>query len=308
MAERLRASPCNYVVTGASGWLGSATLAMLREALGGAFEARVTALGSRPAHPVEALLQWQPPVDQALIVFHYAFLTKDKVSGLSTQEFAERNAAISDKVRSWIDSGIVRGVVLPSSGAVYDHLLHKSRDPAAGLYGQLKYQDELDFAAACAAHDTRLIIPRVFNLSGPHINKFDSYALASFIQQVLRGQPIIIQSRRPVLRSYYFVGDLIELCLRLLFKQDTAATECFDAAGDEIVELGDLALRVATVLADHRPLATVRLPMLVDAVEDRYIGSRDQTSALESSLGFRPMPLDQQIALTSRYIQSVLQS
>lgn len=307
LAERLRASPCNYVVTGANGWLGSATLEMLRQALGDVFATRVTALGSRQAHPLQALLQWQPPHDQALIIFHYAFLTKDKVSGLSTQEFVERNAAISTKVRSWIDSGNVRGVVLPSSGAVYDHLLHKSRDPAAGLYGQLKYQDELDFAAVCATHDTRLIIPRVFNLSGPFINKFDSYALASFIQQVLRGQPITIQARRPVRRSYYFIGDLIELCLLLLFKQDTVATECFDAAGDEIVELSELALCVATVLADHMPVATARLPMLDGAVEDRYIGNRDQISALEGGLGLRPMPLDQQITLTSRYIQSVLQ-
>ena len=97
LTERLRASPCNYVVTGANGWLGSATLAMLRQALGDAFDARVTALGSRDAHRVQALMEWNTPVDQALIVFHYAFLTKDKVSGLSTQEFAERNAAISTK-------------------------------------------------------------------------------------------------------------------------------------------------------------------------------------------------------------------
>jgi nucleoside-diphosphate-sugar epimerase len=296
------------VVTGANGWLGSATLAMLRQALGDAFHARVTALGSRDAHRVPALMEWNTPVDQALIVFHYAFLTKDKVSGLSTQEFAERNAAISTKVRSWIDSGNVRGVVLPSSGAVYDHLLHKSRDLAAGLYGQLKYQDEIDFAAACAARETGLIIPRVFNLSGPYINKFDSYALASFIHQVLRGQPLTIHARRPVLRSYYFIGDLIELCLQLMFKQETAATECFDVAGDEVIELGELAQRVATVLADHKPQATTRMPMLKDAGEDCYIGNRDRIKGLENSFSMRPMPLDQQIALTSQYIQSVTQS
>lgn len=306
LAERLRASPCNYVVTGAGGWLGSATLAMLRQALGDTFDARVTALGSRQTHPVQALLEWQPPHGQRFIVFHYAFLTKDKVGGLSTQEFIERNAVISNKVRSWIDSDTVRGVMLPSSGAVYDHLLQKSRDPAADLYGQLKYQDEIDFNETCAAHDARLIIPRVFNLSGPHINKFDSYALASFIQQVLRGQPIIIQSRRPVLRSYYFVGDLIELCLRLLFKQDTATTECFDVAGDEIVELSELAQRVATLLAGHDSQASVRMPMLDDAVEDRYIGSRDRISKLENDLNLLAMPLGQQIVLTSRYIQNAL--
>jgi UDP-glucuronate decarboxylase len=306
LAEYLRASPCNYVVTGASGWLGSATLAMLRHALGEDFDARVTALGSRQAHPMKALLEWKPPDWQPLIIFHYAFLTKDKVSGLSTEEFIERNSAISQQVRSWISASNIKGVVLPSSGAVYEHLLQKSRDLAAGLYGQLKYQDEIDFTAACAAHDTSLIIARVFNLSGPYINKFDSYALASFIKQVLGGQPISIQARKPVLRSYYFIGDLVELCVQLLFSQSTAVTECFDVAGEEIIELGELAQRVVSVLADHASAPIQRMTMLDNAVEDRYIGNNQRIKELAINLGLHPMPLDQQIKTTSRYMQSVL--
>ncbi|WP_233252106.1 NAD(P)-dependent oxidoreductase [Limnohabitans sp. 2KL-17] len=303
---RLRAAQCNYVVTGANGWLGSATLAMLRQALGDAFDARVTALGSRHVHPVQALLQWQPPQGQALIVFHYAFLTKDKVNGISTSEYIERNAAISSKVRGWIDAGQVRGVVLPSSGAVYDHLLHKNRDPAAVLYGRLKYQDELDFTNTCAAYDTSVVIPRVFNLSGPYINKFDSYALASFIQQVLLGKPIAIQAQKPVIRSYYFIGDLIELCVQLLLNKVTPGTVCFDTAGGEIVELGELAQRVSSVLVEYKPQAVVRLPIQDDAVADRYVGNREQISALEKSLCMQLRSLDQQITLTARYMQSLL--
>jgi nucleoside-diphosphate-sugar epimerase len=186
-------------------------------------------------------------------------------------------------------------------------LLQKSRDPSAGLYGRLKYQDEIDFTATCAAHDVGLIIPRIFNLSGPYINKFDNYALASFIYQVLRNQPITIQARRPVLRSYYFIGDLIELSLQLLLNQATAGTACFDAAGEEIVELGELAERVTAVLVDHVPLATARALLVDDAVEDRYIGNRDRLRTLEDRFGMQPMPLNQQIILTSRYIKSLLQ-
>lgn len=315
LAESVRVSPCNYVVTGANGWLGSATLEMLRHALGEDFSTRVTALGSRHAqmnladgqvHPIEALREWKRPLGQPVIVFHYAFLTKDKVGGLSTQEYVARNEAISNTVRDWIGAGDVRGVVLPSSGAVYDHLHAKSRDPASGLYGQLKYKDELDFNAACEASATSLIIPRVFNLSGPCINKFHSYALASFIFQIHSGRPITINARRPVIRSYYFIGDMIELCLQLLFKQTTAAVKCFDVAGDEIIELGELAQRVATVLADHAPSSTKRLPMLDNAVEDRYLGNRNRIEELEIHMGLHPMTLDNQIRVTSRYIHSTL--
>jgi len=306
LSERLRASKCNYVVTGASGWLGSATLAMLRQALGDTFDARVTALGSRADHPVQALMQWQPPRHQALIVFHCAFLTKDKVGGLSSEEYAERNQAISSKVISWIDAGQVSGVVLPSSGAVYDHLLHKTRDQAASLYGRLKYRDELDFTNACAAHGAGLIIPRVFNLSGPYVNKFDCYALASFIQQILLGKSISIQAQMPVIRSYYFVGDLIELCTQLLLKQLTSGISCFDTAGGEVVELGELAQRISLVLADNKPQKILRPPLDTHAVPDRYVGKREQINAFEHTVGMKPMALDQQIALTARYMHSLL--
>jgi UDP-glucuronate decarboxylase len=315
LADSVRASSCNFVVTGASGWLGKATLDMLRQALGADFDTRVTALGSRQAqisfadgqiYPVKALLEWQLPLGQPAIVFHYAFLTKDKVGGMSTEEYVARNEAISSVVRAWIDSRNVRGVVMPSSGAVYDYLHAKSRDPAALLYGQIKYNDEIAFRAACEASSTGLIIPRVFNLSGPYINKFDNYALASFIFQILSARPLTIHARRPVLRSYYFIGDLIELCLQLLFKQTTAAIECFDVAGDEIVELGELAQRVATVLADRAPSPIQRLPMLDDAVEDRYIGNRKRIEELEMYLGIRPMALDEQISATSLYIESTM--
>lgn len=315
LADCVRTSSCNYVVTGANGWMGKATLEMLRQALGANFAARVTALGSRQTQtsladgqtfPVQALLEWQLPHGQPVIIFHYAFLTKDKVGSISTEEYVSRNEAISSTVRCWIKSGNVRGVVMPSAGAVYDYLLTKSRDPAALLYGRIKYNDEIAFSAACEASSTGLIIPRVFNLSGPYINKFDSYALASFIYQILIAHPVNIHARRPVIRSYYFIGDLIELCMRLLFKQTTAKTECFDVAGEEVVEVGELAQRVAAVLADRASTFVPRLPMLENAGEDRYVGNRDRIKELEICVGLRPKSLDAQIGATSLYIESTM--
>jgi nucleoside-diphosphate-sugar epimerase len=316
LAERLRSSPCHFVVTGASGWLGHATLAMLQQALGCNFERRVSALGSQSGQmklangctlPVFALRDWRLPEAQTVIVFHYAFLTKDKVSDLSLDDYVSRNNAISETVRTWVATGQVTGVVLPSSGAVYDHLHNKKRDPAAALYGQMKYQDETAFTEACAAVGTGLVIPRVFNLSGPYINKFDSYALASFVLQALGRQPVIIKARHPVIRSYYFIGDLIELCLQLLFRQSRVATECFDVAGAEIIELGELAKRVAKVLAGQRAQVPIqRLPIQDGAVEDRYLGSRDKILQLETPLSIAPMPLDIQIKVTAAYIESTL--
>ncbi len=329
LANHIHASPYHFIVTGANGWLGKATLAMLYQALGNDFAARVTGLGSRPAqinlhagqtgestYSIQSLLEWQLPPDQPTILFHYAFLTKDKIDqNFSThthtyteEEYIARNHAISEKVQSWIRTGAIRGVVLPSSGAVYDYLHGKSRSPEANLYGQLKYQDELTFSAACDMSKSKLIIPRIFNLSGPYINKFEHYALASFIAQSLStsstNSTITIHARHPVIRSYYFIGDLIELCLQLLLHQPAAATPlCFDVAGDDIVELGELAQQVATILGNATRIQ--RPPMLDGVMEDRYIGNKNAIRKLEMRFGIHPMPLKEQINITSQYIKNL---
>lgn len=319
LSDDLRAAPWRYVVTGANGWLGRATLAALRAALGDAFGARVTALGSRPGSidvagvtlPVQPLLDWTPPPGERLLVCHYAFLTMDKVAGMSADDYVARNEAIRQAVLGWIAGGVVHGALVPSSGAVYDYLrglddpaVAAARNPNAVLYGRLKYEDELAFQQACAASGVRLVMPRVFNLAGPCINKFDAYALASFIAQLLQGGAITIQARRPVLRSYYYIGDLLALCLGLLLRGDVPAALCFDTAADETVELEALAQRVAAVLGIDA--APQRAPLDPALAPDRYAGDRAAIAGLERLLGVQPLGLDRQIAATARYIAQEL--
>ncbi|GAB2861292.1 hypothetical protein GCM10027277_32450 [Pseudoduganella ginsengisoli] len=319
LSGSLRAAPWHYVVTGANGWIGRATLAALRAALGDAFSSRVTALGSRPGSiavdgvtlPIEPLLDWTPPPNQRLLVCHYAFLTMDKVQGMSADEYVARNEAIRHAVLGWIASGAVQGALVPSSGAVYDYLrgledpaLAAARNPNAVLYGRLKYEDEQAFQAACAAHGVRVVIPRVFNLAGPCINKFDAYALASFITRLLQDDAITINARRPVLRSYYYIGDLLELCLGLLLRAEAPATVCFDTASDETVELDALARRVAAVLG--RDTAPQRAPLDPALTPDLYAGNRAAIAKLEQLLGIAPLDLDRQIAATAQYIAQEL--
>jgi UDP-glucuronate decarboxylase len=319
LAAALRGSPWHFVITGANGWLGRATLAALRAALGDAFPARVTALGSRPGVlefdgvtlPVQPLPAWTPPPGAPLLVCHYAFLTMDKVQGMGAQDYVARNVEIRNAVLAWIGTGAVQAALVPSSGAVYDYLrgledpaLAASRNPNAVLYGRLKHEDEQAFQAACGAHGVRLAMPRVFNLAGPCINKFDAYALASFITQLLQGGTLAIHARRPVLRSYYYIGDLLELCLGLLLRTDTPATLCFDTAADETVELEELARHVIAVLKlDQVPQRAALDPALAP---DRYVGDRTAIAGLEQRLGLRPLGLDRQIAATARYIAQEL--
>ncbi len=315
-AEQLRTSGARFAVTGASGWLGRATLEMLSAALGGEFHRRVSAYGSYrrdmrlsdgQSVSIEPMGQAIPPdAGDGILIFHYAFLTKDKVSALSEEEYFRKNREIRGWVRSWLDQLPVLGLLVASSGAVYDYRSGSARDAAANPYGQLKAEDEEQFAKACAQIRAPLAMPRIFNVSGPFINKFKAYALASIIVDVLEGGPIRLTARQPVLRSYVYVGDVIELCLRWLLNATKGSQLVFDTAGAEIVEIGYLARRIRAALRmEDTP---IERPELTSAMENRYVGDGAVMARLAEEYGYTMIGLDEQIRRTTAYIRENLQN
>lgn len=314
-AQLLRSDGKRFVVTGATGWLGRATLEMLASALGDSFQERVAAYGSREqklqlssgqrlsVEPLASLLS--RPDETETYLHHFAFLTKDRVAGMPEQEYFDRNRAISRQVRGVLGRHNIRGVMVASSGAVYDFLAGSRRDTSASPYGQLKAEDEEQFTAACAAAGVPLVIPRIFNLSGPYINKLSAYALSSIIVDVLRGGPIRLMAQQPVLRSYVYVGDVVELCTRWLLERPTPDHLTFDSAGKEVVEIGELARRVRTVMgADNM---TIDRPEMTSSSENRYVGDATMLRRLAGEYGFVLTPLDEQIRHTAEYVMSGLE-
>lgn len=304
-----------FLITGATGWLGRALAEMLRCALGQKFTQRVILCGSRqqamtlgdgtlvPVHELSEatrLLRERPAW-----LFHFAFLTKDRVGSLSDQEYMARNREIAGIAASIVEDGNVSAVMLASSGAVYDHLLGGKRDSAASLYGMLKAADESRFEKACAGRGVQLVAPRIFNLSGPCMNKFDAYALSAIIVDVLRGGPIRLRADKPVVRSYFFIGDLFELCMRCLTDESARGSAVrFDTVGSEAIEVGELAVRVRSVL--NQPSMPIERPPVNPDSEDRYVGDAAGLNVLLARYAVERLPLDAQIAATADYIRHAL--
>lgn len=306
----------NIVVTGATGWLGRTTLEMLAAAFGSEFSNRVIAIGSHEqVLTLSSGVQVQviameaarhAVVGQSAILFHYAFLTKDKVPNHSIEDYCVLNRKISRTVRSWIEEGRIRGVMMPSSGAIYDYLNGDRRDPHAVTYGRLKLEDEKSFAESCRSVASCLAMPRVFNLSGPYINKFETYALSSIVVDVFRGGPIRLWADHVVLRSYVYVGDVVEICTRWLLQEKDQLEINFDTAGPEIVEVGELARRIAIVLSGKA--LEVERPAITELRVDRYVGNSAGLLALCGVLGYQFIDLDDQIRRTGIYIKRCLES
>lgn len=199
-AHRLARDDWRIVLVGAGGWLGLATLEMLLELLGDDFTARVACFGSRERRLGLRGDRWveQQPLNalddlphRRSLVLHNAFLTQEKAKAMPLEEYRAANTAISEQVLNVLDRIGAEAVFVPSSGAVY-----LAGEPGAEdskrVYGQLKLQDEVRFAEWADRGGRRAVVARIFNLSGPYINKQSSYALACFVADALAGRAITI--------------------------------------------------------------------------------------------------------------------
>jgi UDP-glucuronate decarboxylase len=300
----LAATDARIVVTGAGGWLGLVTLELLRDALGDAFDGRVIAFGSsaRTLWLRDGTVEQRPLAELGTLppaptwLLHYAFLTKDRAAAMDDEVYIAACDAIRETVLAALDPIGARAVFVASSGAAA-----RADDPAAAretrLYGRLKREDEAAFARWAEATGKRAVIARIFNLTGPYINKHPAYAIASFILDALAGRPITVKAGREVIRGYVAIRELVSLALVLLAENDEVARF---STGGQPLELGEVAHAVANALG-----GTVERAAITEAKADRYVGDVEGYAALLSHYGIAPVALDRQIAETADWLREV---
>lgn len=294
------------IVTGAGGWLGRATLELLAEALGDQFERRVVCYGTNTRllelrggrrieqAPLHTICDLAP---QPSWLLHFAFLTKDRAAEMTEAEYRAANDAISDVVLGALDAVGVDAVFLTSSGAAY-RAADSAAAPALRLYGDMKLADESRFAAWAARSDKRLVIGRIFALTGPYINKHEAYAMASFMLDGLAGRPVTVRAPRAVVRAYVAIRELMSLVFALLGEQRNGIVR-FDSGGEPL-ELAEVAAAVARAF----PGATVERAAITASDTDRYHGDAETYAALLAERGITPVPLAQQVEETIDYLRS----
>lgn len=314
-ADQLRDSALRVVVTGASGWLGQASLEMLESALGDDVHARVFAFGSRArplplrskreiaVEPLECL----PNLEAApTLLLHYAFLGRERTVDLDPEEYAQRIACMRKIVSDALRAIHVTHLVLSSSGAVYGLPTRADRslvtDPVQNPYGTQKMIDEDHFRGLCSGLGIRIAIPRIFNISGPYINKRQSYALSSVISAALSGGPIVLRAHGRVIRTYTSVRDLIDISVGWLLREARADATVYDTAG-EPVEIGQLAELVIGI-ADRVGIRVCR-PALMHEPDDVYVGDGGVFESMADQQGVALSDLRTQIAETMEYLAAV---
>ena len=305
VAASLQQSACRIVVTGASGWLGRATLDLLHETLGDAFAERVMCFGSRRADVrlSDALTIGQRPLSELgtlprhpTFLLHFAFLTKDRAEAMPEAEYCAANRSIRRIVLDALDPIGVEAAFVASSGAAR-YADDASAAPAMRLYGLLKHEDEDAFSRWAEARGTRATIARIFNISGPHINKVRSYALSSFMLDALAGKPVAVHARHEVRRGYVAVRELMSLVFAMLLDRQAGVTR-FDSGGEEI-ELSALAAMIASSMD-----CPVECPAVRDGRADIYVGDDRSYRRLLDRHGIARVPLADQIDETAAFLKS----
>lgn len=302
------------VIVGANGWIGRATLALLTAALGKdqALQ-RVVCFGSQLrmvevepglSFPQQALADLPALTPEPSLLLHLAFLTKDKVGAMDDAEYTRINRFLSQQVLDALGSiGVDRLFVASSGAAAF------ADDTAAAhdlrLYGGLKRDDENAFALWAEADPAkrRAVITRIFNISGPYINKHGTYALASFILDAIAGRPIHVRAPMRVMRGYVAVRELLSLVFFALLADDGDAVLRFDSGGEPL-ELGEVAEQVAQALGG----GSVNRAPITHPADNVYIGNDESYQNLLARSAITPVSLHDQIVETAHFLAQVSQA
>jgi nucleoside-diphosphate-sugar epimerase len=253
-----------------------------------AFASRARTVDGIELRPIEEL-----PDTPHDVLLHYAYATREHAERMGVDAYVATNVTLTETVLEALRRRQPRALFYASSGAVYG-----AGSLAENPYAVLKRHDELTLRQAMRDLGGRSVVARVFNVAGPWMHDAKGFAMASLIAQVQAGGPVEVRARHRVRRSFADVEDLAALAVALT--EDGPEDAVFDSAGDIVVEVGDLAERVARVLG--RPDVEILRTLDPDAPADDYVGDGTRMRELAGQAGVPLRSLDEQIRRTAEWM------
>ena len=133
------------------------------------------------------------------------------------------------------------------------------------------------------------------NIAGPYMNKIQSYALGDMLNQARKNGRIRIAAAFPVFRSYLHVLDLADLVLAAL-TAGVGGSGPVDLCGAEVLEMGDIAYRVAKLTG--LSAGSITRPAIKWLQSNLYLGNFADTKVLAMRLGLSLAEFDRQLVDT----------
>jgi nucleoside-diphosphate-sugar epimerase len=291
------------VISGGTGWIGRSLVSEIITTQHCPIEQIVLissqSKGIEIANQVIKTITWEnlaldSPVS---LYFDLAFQTQEKILTIGKEKYIKENEKIIENSVNFIKLYKPQSIFLASTGAVYGKNYTSDPKPL-NTYGQLKLKQELRISRISAEENLNLIISRVFNLSGSNINKYQTFAIAQFINSAIDQKFIKVIADHQVFRRYADVNQLIRLILKLM----NSRVNCVFDSGGPLIELRDLALRIKNVLdpsirLEHNVI-NENIP-----VDDYYSRFNHYEDLLKKHLNEVPINIEDQITNTFNYIK-----
>jgi dTDP-glucose 4,6-dehydratase len=175
----------------------------------------------------------------------------------------------------------IANVLLLSSGAVYGPIPHTidrvvedyagtpNRVESSSAYGIGKLASEWLGVAYSAEGYLACKSARVFAQIGPYLALDKQFAAGNFIQNSIRGEPILIKGDGTPLRSYMYGTDLFVWLLRILVKGSSG--RAYNVGSDRAVSISELAALTAHVAGIAAPTIRILGQSLSERPPERYV-------------------------------------
>ncbi len=159
----------------------------------------------------------------------------------------------------------------------------------------------VEYAALCGF---KAVIARCFSFAGPGLPTNLHYAFGNFVQQALQDEKIVVQSDGLALRSYLYLGDLVNWLLPLLTQPTLHSV--YNVGSAEAISIGELARRVGEVVAPNKPVQILGRPAYSVGNSPRNIYVPDVSRIQKEFSVSAGTPLSAMIRLTAQYEQAKL--
>jgi nucleoside-diphosphate-sugar epimerase len=240
----------SVVITGASGWIGRSTLAMVnnhyatlsRDTLNYSFTAKPIRLSTGERFHSEALDRLNEISQEVGVFIPLAFLNQDQVATRGETNFVEINRHLIGISEDFIRNRRPERVILISSGVV--NLDNLDTAPSYSLYRSLKIEQELRLTDACSQSSSQIVVCRLYSISGSEMIRPSKYALGEFILKALTGQTITINGGASVHRKYCDV----EALMQLLFAMKLDGPQTVISSSGELTNMRNLAETIVKTL------------------------------------------------------------
>jgi len=291
----------NIMITGASGWIGRATLEYFYKIFQDDIEKFIFPISASQKNiklsnnfSIKTYdYQYNFDKNKAYVILHYSYPTKARLETLSDDEFNKNCQQIKTSISKIIQNYQIKSLIFPSSGAIYNQ---------NNLYAKNKIDDELYLLELSEKYNFNIMIPRIFNIGGPFINQPQIYALNNFILQTKANKKIIINANNDVFRSYVHVNNLIDLFFKWLIDKDKETPLIFDVSHPNKIEIKDLARKISEVLKiDCEIIAPNFNPQ---NPSDYYVGDHNKILSLCQKYQINLVDLEQIILDTNLFLNN----